>query len=145
VNPDTAAIPLIQLQNTTLTDAIGNIVSSEVSPTAATDAVCPVVTNVRFDGTDTLYAIFSENIVGAFAPASFVLSGATATISSVAITSGSNTGTLTLSDNGITYGSSELSFATNSVADSLSNKQTVLSFAQISASVIINEVMWSST
>lgn len=145
VNPDTSATPLVQLQNTTLADAAGNVVPSEGGTTAATDAVGPVVTNVRFDGVNTLYATFSESVSGSITPASFVLSGATATISSVSIISGNSTGTITLNNSGITPGSSELSFSGNSVGDALGNQQSMKSFAKISASVIINEVMFSST
>lgn len=104
-----------------------------------------MVTNVRFDGTDTLYATFSEAISGTVVPASFSLSGATAIINSVSVTTGSDSGTLILNGSGIVYGTSELSFSGNSVGDMLGNKQTGTSFAKISASVVINEVMWSAT
>ncbi len=144
LNPDTSAIPLIQLQNTTLTDIAGNLIPTESSTTATTDMVGPVVTNVRFDGIDTLYATFSETISGTLTPSSFILSGTTTTISSVSVPTGSNSGTLTLSDSGIIYGMSELSFSGNSVSDILNNKQIAPLFTKISASVIINEVMFST-
>lgn len=145
VNPDTSVTPPVQLQNTTLTDAAGNIVPSEGGTTAATDTVGPIVTNVRFDGTNTLYATFSESVSGSITPASFILSGATATVSSVSVPTGSNSGTITLSNSGITSGVSKLSFATTSVGDALGNKQSGTAFAKISASVVIDEVMFSST
>ena len=143
--PDTSATPLVQFQNTTLSDASGNLIPSEGSTTAATDAVGPVVTGVRFDGSSTLFATFSESISGALAPSSFILSGATATISSISAPTGSNSGIITLSGNGIIAGTSEFSFSGNSVGDIMGNKQSGTSFTKVSASVIINEVMWSAT
>ena len=113
--------------------------------TLATDAVGPVITNVRFDGINTLYATFSESISGTLTPSSFVLSGTTTTISSVSIPTGSNSGTLTLNSVNITYGNSELSFAINSVNDLGNNKQPSTLFTKISASAILSEVMWSGT
>ena len=145
-SPDTAAVPLVQIQNnTTMTDVSGNLIPSEASTTVATDAVGPIVTGVRFDGVDTLYAVFSESVSGTLASGSFILSGATATVSSVSIPALSNSGTLTLSNSGIVSGTSELSFVGNSVGDGLENRQSGEVFAKISASVIINEVMWSGT
>lgn len=146
LTPDTSASPLIQIQNnTTLADAVGNSVPSEAGATAATDAVGPIITSVRFDGTNTLYATFSESVSGSVTASSFVLSGATATIASVSAPSGSNTGTIVLNNSGVTIGTSELSFSGNSVGDVLGNRQTGKSFAKISASVVINEVMFSTT
>lgn len=120
------------------------MIPSEGSTTPATDAVGPVVTSVRFDGTTTLYATFSESISGTLASGSFILSGATATISSINIPIGSNSGTLTLSNSGVIYGTSELSFTPNSAGDTSNNKQSTTFFTKISASVIINEVMFST-
>ena len=68
----------------------------------ATDAVGPVVTGVRFDGIDKLYVDISESVSGTLSTASLVLSGATATMTSVNIPSLSNSGTITLNNNGIT-------------------------------------------
>lgn len=144
-NPDTAVTPLVQIQNTTLTDISGNMIPSEGTATSATDTVGPVIVNIRFDGVNTLYATLSEAVSGTITPSSFILSGATATISSVNIPTGSSSGTLTLSNSGIVYGTSELSFTPNSVGDTLNNKQPNSLFTKISASVVINEVMWSGT
>lgn len=74
-----------------------------------------------------------------------MLSGATAGISSINFPSGSNSGTITLTNSGITAGASELSFSGNTVGDALGNKQAAKLFTKVSATVIINEVMWSGT
>lgn len=142
---DTSVTPTVQFQNTTLTDAAGNLAPSEGLGTAAVDGVGPVITNVRFDGTDTLALDFSEALSGSFNTGSFTLASATANIISVSVANGATTGTVTLNGSGITYGSSQISFAANSVNDVLNNKQSTTVFANISATAVINEVMWSST
>lgn len=144
-NIDTNIAPLVQFQNTTLSDVAGNTISSEGSATVATDAVGPIITGARFNGVDTVFVSFSENFSGSLSGAKFTLSGATASILSATGASGSAQGTVTLNGTGITYGVSEISFATGSVGDALGNMQSLRSFSKVSAGAIISEVMWSGT
>lgn len=94
---------------------------------------------------DTIFVSFSENFSGVLGASKFSLSGATVSILSATGTSGSSQGTVTTSGTGIVYGVSEISFATGSVADSLGNMQNLKAYTKISASAVINEVMWSGT
>lgn len=142
---DTSATPLVQFQNTTLADIVGNTIPSEGGTTSATDAVGPVIIGARFNGSDTVFVSFSENFSGSLSPSKFTLSGATANILSATGISGSAQGSVTLDGTGIVYGVSEISFTTGAVSDSLGNIQNLKSFTKISASAIINEVMWSAT
>jgi hypothetical protein len=45
----------------------------------------------------------------------------------------------------VVYGTTEISLAASAVEDALGNAQASERFAKVSASVVINEVMWSST
>ncbi|MFB0965718.1 MAG: hypothetical protein QMC36_08805 [Patescibacteria group bacterium] len=45
----------------------------------------------------------------------------------------------------VTYGTTSVSAASGKVKDAYGNAQTALSYSKISATVVINEVMWSSS
>lgn len=139
---DTTLTPLVTISsNTTVKDSNANILTSWQSVTSA-DWVWPVIIWARFDEwTNNLYLNFSENVTNSLNNSSFVLNGATATISSTNFTPWNNTAVLTLSNNGITYWTSEVSFNTNIASDSNWNKQWWTYFTKISASVLINEYM----
>lgn len=141
---DTSSTPTLSIiSNTTLTDLAGNM--SALHPwIVSEDTVGPVIIGARYeDGTGKIYLTFSENInLADFTLGNFVLQNAWAyTIGSV------NSGelSLTLSAGTINFATSKISFATDSVRDSLGNKQENEFFTSITAPIIINEVMISST
>lgn len=142
---DTNATPSIQITSNWVNDLVWNYYNLEWSPTNATDKVGPVISNTRFDWTDKIYVTFSENFSWSLNNSSFVLSWATSSISSVTATSNTNTWIVNLTWSWITYGTSEISFASGSVWDIYSNKQVWTNFIKLSATVVINEIMWSNT
>lgn len=147
---DSNATPQVQIfSNSTLKDLNGNLLASEGSSTASVDKVWPVIIGARFDEWNSkLYLTFSENVnEWLLTTSSFVLSGAwTSTISSVSIwTSWDVYADLDLTSPTILYGTSSVSFATNTAWDLNLNKQSLTSYAKISASVVINEIMWANT
>ncbi|MDD5213779.1 MAG: lamin tail domain-containing protein [Candidatus Gracilibacteria bacterium] len=134
------------ISNSSLKDSDGNLVLAEVGYSSSTDKMGPVISFARFDGIDKLYLSFSENITNAsLIPSNFVLNGSTASIIGVNFGAGTNSAILTLNSANITYATSTISFAINTAIDSLGNKQSNQVFARISPSVVINEVMYSST
>ncbi|EKD30047.1 MAG: BNR repeat-containing glycosyl hydrolase [uncultured bacterium (gcode 4)] len=139
---DTDSTPIVTINsNSALTDVWWNIILASQSNTAS-DSVWPVILSARFDEwTQDLHIVFSETVSWSLNNASFTLSWATSTISSTTFVSWNNTAVINLTGTGITYGTSEISFASSAAGDSLGNKQTLASFAKISASVILNEVM----
>jgi len=149
-NIDTAALPAVALtSNASSGDAAGNLIASDSMSVVSTDGVGPVVVGARYDeSSKTIYATFSENVATALSTSSFTLAGISGTYSvgSVVFTQGTSTAQIVLSGSPVvSYGSSTVSLAANTAADSAGNKQLNTVFGTIVASVVINEVMFSST
>jgi hypothetical protein len=162
--PDSGSTPNVQiLSNSTLADAAGNLAATEASPAPATDGAGPVIAGARYDeksagvADDLIVVTFSEpinpsSINTANAATDFVLSngGSLGTNSTVTITS-STTVEITLNGAGAsaaTIGTSKISLATGAVTDTagnLSPTEGIANRAVLSASVVINEIMWSQT
>lgn len=142
---DTDANPQVQItSNSSLGDVAWNLANIEWASSVATDKVWPIVVWARYDeSAKIIYATFSENYTWTLNWTSFVINGWTATIDSVTATPWTNQAQIQLSwSPTITYGSTQISFATNSVQDTLWNKQQSTRYATITASVVINEVLY---
>lgn len=139
---DTSSTPSVTLSsNNALTDTAGNKVLSNQTLTSQ-DGVWPVIIWARFDEwTLDLHLTFSESVSGSLNNSSFVLQNIGASIVSTNFIDWENTATLTLSNDTITYGISEISFVWNIAWDSFWNKQSDTHFTKISASVLINEYL----
>lgn len=137
---DTSSTPSVTLSsNNALIDTAGNKVLSNQTLTSQ-DGVWPVIIWARFDEwTLDLHLTFSESVSGSLNNSSFVLQNIGASIVSTNFIDWENTATLTLSNDTITYGVSEISFVWNIAWDSFWNKQSDTHFTKISASVLINE------
>jgi len=142
---DTSTTPSVQVTSNWILDLAWNNYNLEWSPITTTDKVWPVISNTRFDWTDKIYVTFSENYSWTLNSLSFILSWATSTINSVTSTSNTNTWIINLSGSWITYGTTEISFASWSVWDIHENKQSWTNFLKLAATVVINEIMWSNT
>lgn len=144
---DSGATPYVRIMsNSSLTDQAWNFIATENSYANAIDKVWPVIVWARFNPTwNKIYLTFSENISTAMTPASFILSWATSSITSVNFTPGQKTWDVTLDWDGINFWTSEMSLAPDSAADSIWNKDPLTSFFKVVGSVVINEVMFSAT
>jgi hypothetical protein len=159
---DTDAVPAARiLANTTLADVSGNLVSTEVGATNATDEAGPVVVGARYDAgnagvaDDAIYMTFSENLdaasVSGTSTNDFVITGGGAlSASSATAFAGGNSATVTLGAGAtaLTAGTSKISIATGGVADTLANvspAEGANNRVTVTSSIVINEVMWSGT
>lgn len=140
---DTDAAPNVQVSNASLADAAGNPFPSESSASQTSDSVGPVIVAVRYDGTNKITATLSEPYSGTPSTSWFVFSG-----TSVSATAASSVAAdeveLTVTGT-VTYGTTSVSVASNAVADASGNRQSAASYVAVSATVVINEVMWSSS
>lgn len=139
--PDTWATPQFRINsNSSLKDMAWNLVETTTLANL-TDKVWPVITWARFDeGANTLYLTFSESIDNNdFTTWNLALNNAWWTVSVVSVDSWNYSAVIT--NESIVYGTSEISFATDSVWDTSWNKQQALNYAKISASIIINEYL----
>ncbi len=161
---DTQAIPDIRVvSNTSLWDIWNNIISNEISATTATDNVWPVVTWARYDevwawvSDDVIYITFSENIsadsidttVG-WSSNDFEItlwwslwaSATTSIISStqVKVTLWAWSTALTAGTSNIWIKTWALTDNNTNISPTVSNNNRVI----VSASVIINEIMFST-
>ncbi|MFZ4461524.1 MAG: hypothetical protein ACOYN2_03120 [Patescibacteria group bacterium] len=93
---DTAATPAITINNASITDIAGNLFPSEGSPTNSLDGVGPVISEARFDGTNTVFLTLSETFSGTLSNSSFTFSGSAVSISAIS-TPTSTTAQLTIS------------------------------------------------
>lgn len=161
--PDTSTTPQIQISsNSSLKDLAWNSILVEWSSTISTDKTWPIILWARYDEwsagitDDKIYITFSESIQGASidtanAATDFVINDwwSLGTDSSVTITS-ATTVTINLwsTASSLTPWVSKLSIQTWAIADSLTNvspSEWVNNRVVVTASVIINEVMWSWT
>lgn len=110
---------------------------------AAVDSVGPVVTAVRYDGASKITATLSEPYSGTPLASWFSFSGSSVSASS-ALSAAADEVELTVTGT-VTYGTTSVSAAPNAVADASGNMQTTAFYVAVSATVVINEVMWSSS
>ncbi|MEF2175778.1 MAG: lamin tail domain-containing protein, partial [Candidatus Absconditabacteria bacterium] len=141
-------IKVIINSNSTLQDVNGNAFIQEVVDSFATDGVGPVIAGSRFEpGANLLYLTFSESIDDSslFITGFVFDNGGTSQIQSIdtGISPNDNLIELTIIDEQIVYGTTQISYVPGSIKDLLGNSQDIESYSDISASVIINEVMWS--
>jgi hypothetical protein len=109
-----------------------------------TDKVWPVIIGSRYESSSNkIFLTFSETIDNEdFINWNFDLNNAWA----YSITNADSWEySITLSNETITYWTTEISFTANSVWDTLWNKQAATIYTKISAPIIINEVMISNT
>lgn len=138
---DTDAAPPVRVTNASLSDPSGNVFPSEGSAVPATDSVGPVIVAARYDGSK-IVATLSEPFSGSPSASWFSFSGTSVTALSA---SGSGSGIEIPVSGSVVYGTTEISLAASMVGDALDNRQSSELFVKVSASVVINEVMWSST
>ncbi len=140
---DTDTTPNVSISsNTSLKDTNWNSILSSQSVTW-TDSVWPVIVWARYEpSTHKVFVSFSESVnLADFITSNFVLQNAWSyTISWVNTWESS----ITLSGEIIDYATSTISFASNSIRDTLWNKQTLTHYVSITAPIIINEIMVSS-
>ncbi len=138
---DTDTTPSVSIvSNSALKDVNNNVVLSQ--NINSQDGVWPVIIGARYEPSKSkIYMNFSETINNDdFTVSNFVLQNAWSyNTESVNIWEKS----LTLSGETINYSTSTVSFATNSVRDTLWNKQTNNHYVSITAPIIINEIMVS--
>ena len=161
---DTQAIPDIRVvSNASLWDIWNNIISNEISATSATDNVWPVVTWARYDevsawvSDDIIYITFSENISAASIDTTVGWSSndfeitlwwslwASATTSIISATQVKIT--LWAWSTALTAGTSKIWIKTWALTDDNTNISPTVSNNNrviVSASVIINEIMFST-
>jgi len=141
---DSNSTPLVNINsNTSLEDINWNTVDT-FALTASTDKVGPVIVWARYDEvTHKIFISSSETINDAnFLISNFTLNNAWAvSIDSVNLWEKS----ITISWETVTYWTTEISFNSNSVGDSLWNMQTWTYFTKLSPPIIINEIMVSDT
>lgn len=144
---DSDQTPAVQIDsNNTLADLSSNLVETESSSTPAQDKIWPVIIWARYDEWENLiYADFSENFSGDLISSDFVLTWSSMSISWVIATGWTSKAKIYLTwGDSINYWQDGISFAIGSVEDMYWNTQNATYFAKISASVVINEIMWSN-
>lgn len=143
---DTWVTPKITIiSNTSVTDANWNLLIANQEIEQATDWVWPVISGARFDELESkLYLTFSEDVVWTLDKNDFVLNNFVwNNIDSVDFIIWTKEAVLTMENSNINYWSSQISFLWGQVEDWIWNSQQWLVYQTISASVIINEVMWA--
>lgn len=138
---DTDVAPSVRVTNASLSDLSGNLFLSEGSAVPATDSVGPVIIAARYDGSK-IVATLSEPFLGSPSASWFSFSGTSVTALSA---NGSGIEIEIPVSGSVVYGTTEISLAPSMVGDALDNRQASELFVKVSASVVINEVMWSLT
>ena len=141
---DTWVTPLFRISsNSSLKDNSWNNIEVNTF-TALTDNVWPIIISARYNSTShKMFLLFSEVIDNAdFLTWNFTLNNAWS-YSVIGIDSWEKS--ITLSNETVIYWSTEVSFTSNSVWDTLWNKQAWTTYTKTSAPIVINEVMISTT
>jgi hypothetical protein len=130
--------------NSSLEDLNWNLVEIIESYVIPTDKVWPVITWARYDESNNkIFFEFSETINESdFTTWNITLSGAWDNYSITSVNFSEKS--ITLSNETITYWTTEISFKANLVGDDWWNKQQSTYFTKISPPIIINEVMISN-
>ncbi len=161
---DTDATPATRITaNGTLTDTAGNLVVTDATPVTPDDGAGPVIIAARYEentegvSDDAITITFSEAIDSdtidtANAATDFIVSGggSLGTNSPVSLPSATSA-VITLSGTSagaLTAGTSAISIATGQIADTVGNTsptEGAQNRITVTASVVINEIMWSGT
>ena len=138
-NEDTSSTPDFRIiWNTSLADLNWNLITDMTTKTTI-DKVWPVLVWWRYIW-NIIYLSASESLSGTIAPTDFVITWSLSTINNVNYSW--NQITLTMSSD--PWINTDISFATWSVNDLLSNKQKWMKYIHVSSSIVINEVMYST-
>lgn len=135
--------------NSTLRDTNWNLFNLEFVDYFATDWVWPVIAWTRFEpGTNLLYITFSEAIDDSSLNISSFIFNNWWTSSIVSIDTWNipddENVVLLIIDEQIEYWATQISYSPWTIKDLIWNSQSIQSYSYISASIIINEIMWSN-